>query len=239
MFNVVIWHLMTRLLTLQVSEGHCVNSTIVQQIQIQYSSLQTLNRDGTKCERMMSPSKDLRKSCPQYFKDRDKTEEITKDYRRSRKTHLAPQHILSCLQKHKVLDLYISSDFFWTDNTAYQLKIAQQLFFFFRKLKQTGLPSQLLSNFCRATGEYSVTWHTHTNAHTNKPIRSNRPSALFHSGLSLATLYVQLLNYICMQVFFFYLFIQAYFYVYFKECFIINVFLLKFFFFIYIFYRYC
>lgn len=87
----------------------------------------------------------------------NKTKEVIVDYRRSRRT----QHAPLCLQGEavervnniKFLGIHISSDLSWAVNTSHLVKKAHQRLFFLRKLKRSGLSSQLLVNFYRTTIE--------------------------------------------------------------------------------------
>uniref|UniRef100_A0A3P9IH10 Reverse transcriptase domain-containing protein n=1 Tax=Oryzias latipes TaxID=8090 RepID=A0A3P9IH10_ORYLA len=86
-----------------------------------------------------------------------KTKEIIVDFRRTRKVAHTPLFIngeeVERVDHIKFLGIHITSDLTWSLHTSHLVKKAQQRLFFLRKLKRTGLSSQLLGNFYRATFE--------------------------------------------------------------------------------------
>uniref|UniRef100_A0A3B3I9A9 Reverse transcriptase domain-containing protein n=1 Tax=Oryzias latipes TaxID=8090 RepID=A0A3B3I9A9_ORYLA len=86
-----------------------------------------------------------------------KTKEIIVDFRRTRKVAHTPLLIngeeVERVDHIKFLGIHITSDLTWSLHTSHLVKKAQQRLFFLRKLKRTGLSSQLLGNFYRATIE--------------------------------------------------------------------------------------
>lgn len=79
------------------------------------------------------------------------------DYRRARKTEHTPLcingKVVERVDSIKFLGVHISFDHSRTADKSQLVKKAQQWFFFFRKLKQTRLSSQLVTNFYRATAK--------------------------------------------------------------------------------------
>ncbi|MEL7309606.1 MAG: DUF1891 domain-containing protein, partial [Pseudomonadota bacterium] len=86
-----------------------------------------------------------------------KMKEVIVDYRRSRKTEHAPlcihEEAVERVDSIKFLGIHISSDLSWSVNTSHLVRKAQQRLFFLRKLKRSGLSSQVLTDFYRATIE--------------------------------------------------------------------------------------
>uniref|UniRef100_A0A3B3BMW9 Alkylated DNA repair protein AlkB homologue 8 N-terminal domain-containing protein n=1 Tax=Oryzias melastigma TaxID=30732 RepID=A0A3B3BMW9_ORYME len=86
-----------------------------------------------------------------------KTKEVIVDFRRSKKVEHIPLLIhgeeVERVDHIKFLGIHITSDLTWSVHASYLVKKAQQRLFFLRKLKRTGLSSQLLENFYRATIE--------------------------------------------------------------------------------------
>ena len=90
-----------------------------------------------------------------------KTREIIVDFRRSKSNHLPlliNNEEVQRVTEFKFLGVWVNDDLSWNSNTTSVIGKAQQRLYYLRKLKQEGLPNNLLVNFYHCAVESVLTY---------------------------------------------------------------------------------
>ncbi|KAK1784213.1 hypothetical protein P4O66_003961, partial [Electrophorus voltai] len=102
------------------------------------------------------------------------------DFRRARQDH-SPLAINSSsveiIKNIKFLGVHLAENLTWTLNTSSITKRAQQCLYFLQKLRETNLPSPIITTFYRGTVEsilssYIITWFGNCTAFDRKTLQT-------------------------------------------------------------------